>query len=49
MPEGTLHIDKRRYSSWSMRGWLARLDVAEVVIPFTRPGPTLVAEYEGAS
>ncbi|HXT79197.1 MAG TPA: glutathione S-transferase N-terminal domain-containing protein, partial [Acetobacteraceae bacterium] len=44
MPEGTLYIGNRRYSSWSMRGWLAvrlaGLDVAEVVIPFTRPGPT---------
>jgi glutathione S-transferase len=44
MPDGTLYIGNRRYSSWSMRGWLAvhlaGLDVAEVVIPFTRPGPT---------
>ncbi|HEY8288102.1 MAG TPA: glutathione S-transferase family protein [Acetobacteraceae bacterium] len=44
MPEGTLYIGNRRYSSWSMRGWLAvrlaDLDVEEVVIPFTRPGPT---------
>jgi len=44
MPEGTLYIGNRRYSSWSMRGWLvvhlAALDVTEVVIPFTRPGPT---------
>jgi len=44
MPEGTLYIGNRRYSSWSMRGWLAvrlaALDVDEVVIPFTRPGPT---------
>ena len=44
MAEGTLYIGNRRYSSWSMRGWLAvrlaGLDVEEVVIPFTRPGPT---------
>jgi len=44
MAEGTLYIGNRRYSSWSLRGWLAvrlaGLDVAEVLIPFTRPGPT---------
>lgn len=44
MPDGKLYIGNRRYSSWSMRGWLAvklaGLDVEEVVIPFTRPGPT---------
>jgi glutathione S-transferase len=44
MPEGRLVIGNRRYSSWSMRGWLAvklaALDVEEVLIPFTRPGPT---------
>ena len=37
MPEGTLTLGTRRYSSWSLRGWLpvrlAGLDVAEVVIP----------------
>lgn len=37
MPEGTLYIGTRRYSSWSLRGWLpvriAGLDVEEVVIP----------------
>jgi len=36
MPEGTLYIGTRRYSSWSLRGWLAvklaKLDVAEKVI-----------------
>jgi glutathione S-transferase len=45
MAEGTLYIGNRRYSSWSMRGWLAvrlaGLDVEEVLIPFVRPGPTL--------
>ena len=44
MADGTLYIGNRRYSSWSMRGWLAvrlaGLDVTEVLIPFTRPGPT---------
>ncbi|MDR3535574.1 MAG: glutathione S-transferase family protein [Acetobacteraceae bacterium] len=44
MSDGTLYVGNKRYSSWSLRGWLAvrlaGLDVAEVVIPFTRPGPT---------
>ena len=44
MPDGKLYIGNRRYSSWSMRGWLAvhlaALDVEEVLIPFVRPGPT---------
>jgi glutathione S-transferase len=38
MPEGRLIIGNKRYSSWSLRGWLAvrlaALDVEEVVIPF---------------
>lgn len=37
MSEGTLIIGTRRYSSWSLRGWLAvrlaGLDVTETVIP----------------
>jgi glutathione S-transferase len=37
MPQGRLFIGNRRYSSWSLRGWLAvrlaGLDVEEVVIP----------------
>jgi len=37
MSDGTLTIGTRRYSSWSLRGWLAvrlaALDVDEVVIP----------------
>lgn len=37
MTDGTLYIGNRRYSSWSLRGWLpvklAGLDVAAVVIP----------------
>jgi glutathione S-transferase len=44
MAEGRLYIGNRRYSSWSLRGWLAvrlaGLDVEEVLIAFTRPGPT---------
>jgi glutathione S-transferase len=44
MSEGRLYIGHRRYSSWSLRGWLAvrlaALDVEEVVIRFVRPGPT---------
>jgi glutathione S-transferase len=44
MTDGTLYIGNKRYSSWSMRGWLAvrlaRLDVVEQVIKFERPGPT---------
>jgi glutathione S-transferase len=39
---GTLWIGTKRYSSWSMRGWLAvrlaELDVAEVVIPLKPAG-----------
>jgi glutathione S-transferase len=37
MPDGTLILGTRRYSSWSLRGWLpvrlAGLTVAELVIP----------------
>jgi glutathione S-transferase len=37
MADGRLVIGTRRYSSWSMRGWLlvrlAGLDVEEVVVP----------------
>ena len=44
MPEGRLVIGNRRYSSWSMRGWLAvqlaGLDVEVQLVPFVRPGPT---------
>ena len=44
MSEGTLYIGHMRYSSWSLRGWLAvklaGLDVDVQVIRFTRPGPT---------
>jgi glutathione S-transferase len=44
MPEGRLLIGTRRYSSWSLRGWLpvrlAGLDVEEVVIPLEGSGAT---------
>ncbi len=44
MSEGVLYIGHRRYSSWSLRGWLAvklaGLDVDIQVIRFERPGPT---------
>ena len=45
MSQGRLYIGNKRYSSWSLRGWLAvhlaGLEVAEVVIPFVRgPGIT---------
>ncbi|HTW70698.1 MAG TPA: glutathione S-transferase [Acetobacteraceae bacterium] len=44
MPDGTLYIGNHRYSSWSMRGWLAvrlaALDVEVKTIRFVRPGPT---------
>ena len=43
MAEGRLFIGTRRYSSWSLRGWLAvqlaGLDVEDVVIPLTGGGP----------
>ena len=43
MPEGRLTIGTRRYSSWSLRGWLsvhlAKLDVEDVVIPLDGGGP----------
>jgi glutathione S-transferase len=48
MTDGTLYIGQKRYSSWSMRGWLpvrlAKLDVEIQVLPFTRPGPTKAIE-----
>ena len=44
MPEGRLVIGTKRYSSWSMRGWLAvhlaGLDVEEVLIPLAGGGAT---------
>jgi len=44
MAEGRLVIGNKRYSSWSLRGWLAvhlaGLDVEEVVIPLAGGGGT---------
>src|ERR1700722_4810512 len=44
MSDGKLLIGQRRYSSWSLRGWLAvrlaALDVAIEVARFVRPAPT---------
>jgi glutathione S-transferase len=44
MADGILYIGNKRYSSWSLRGWLAvklaGLDVDVRVVNFTRPGPT---------
>lgn len=44
MADGTLYLGQRRYSSWSLRGWLAvhlaGLDVEEVTIRFAPAGPT---------
>lgn len=44
MTDGTLYIGNRRYSSWSLRGWLAvklaKLDVDVQLVHFSRPGPT---------
>jgi len=54
MPDGTLTIGTRRYSSWSLRGWLsvrlAGLDVAEVVIPLAGGvTPAVQAATDGAT
>jgi glutathione S-transferase len=50
MPEGRLFIGTRRYSSWSLRGWLAvrlaALEVEEVVIPLA---PQSTAAIKDAS
>ncbi|MBB2168245.1 glutathione S-transferase [Gluconacetobacter aggeris] len=44
MADGKLYIGTRRYSSWSLRGWLvvhlAGLDVEDVVIPLAGGGGT---------
>jgi glutathione S-transferase len=46
MAEGTLYLGTRRYSSWSLRGWLlvklARLEVEEMVIPLAGGGTEAV-------
>ncbi len=44
MADGRLYIGTRRYSSWSLRGWLlvklARLDVEEILVPLAGGGNT---------
>ena len=44
MSDGILYIGHKRYSSWSLRGWLAvrlaDLNVDVRVLQFERPGPT---------
>lgn len=46
MAEGRLVIGTKRYSSWSLRGWLlvklAKLDVEEVVVPLASNGTPAV-------
>ncbi|MBO0711837.1 MAG: glutathione S-transferase [Acetobacteraceae bacterium] len=48
MPEGRLAIASRRYSSWSMRGWLAvqlaGLDVEVILLPVSGTGRTEAIE-----
>ncbi len=48
MTQGTLVIGTRRYSSWSLRGWLlvrlAALAVTERVIPLARGGTPAIKE-----
>ena len=53
MPDGRLYIGNRRYSSWSLRGWLAvrlaGLDVEEVVIPLAGAGAGSTSEVARTS
>jgi glutathione S-transferase len=53
MADGTLVIGTRRYSSWSMRGWLAvrlaGLDVVEEVIPLEGNGATAAVRARSPS
>jgi glutathione S-transferase len=48
MAEGRLVIGNKRYSSWSLRGWLAvrlaGLDVEEVVIPMSAGGTAAIMD-----
>ena len=50
MADGLLVIGTRRYSSWSLRGWLvvqlAGLDVEERVIPLAGQGATVAIKHE---
>ena len=47
MPDGRLILGTRRYSSWSLRGWLAvrlaGLDVEEIVVPLAGGGQSTPA------
>ena len=47
MPNGTLYLGTRRYSSWSLRGWLvarlAGLDVEDRVIPLAAGTTSAIA------
>ena len=53
MSDGRLFIGTRRYSSWSLRGWLAvrlaALDVEDVVIPLTGGGPGTTSDVARTS
>jgi len=54
MSQGRLYIGNKRYSSWSLRGWLAvhlaGLDVEEVLIPFVRaPGVSVTPAIRAVS
>jgi glutathione S-transferase len=53
MPDGRLFLGTRRYSSWSMRGWLAvklaGLDVEEQVIPLDGTGGTAAVKQVSPS
>jgi glutathione S-transferase len=53
MADGTLYIGTRRYSSWSLRGWLAvklaGLDVTEVVLPLVGTGQTEAVKQHSPS
>ena len=48
MADGKLYLGNRRYSSWSLRGWLlvqgARLDVEEIVIPMAAGKTAAITE-----
>ena len=49
MSDGRLVIGNKRYSSWSLRGWLAvhlaKLEVEEVVVPLAGTGATSAVKH----
>ncbi len=53
MADGTLYLGTRRYSSWSLRGWLAvklaGLDVTEVILPLVGTGQTEAVKQHSPS